>query len=132
MKDEYYAKLGIFSSILKPDEIDNILNIDCDKSYLKNELRGKTLIREKENGWIIYSRISRDLPINNHIEDILERISLVIDKINDIANKPDTEVELGCIIHSTEEPPVYFTKEQISIIGKIGASIDIDLYYWQK
>jgi hypothetical protein len=132
VKDEFYTKLGIYSMILKPDEIDSLLGLSCDKSYIKDEHRGHSKIQEKENGWIIYSQISRELPLNLHIENLLKRISSFSDKVREIAGYQETEVEFSCIIHAKEEPPLFFTKEQVSILAAIGASIDIDIYYWQR
>ena len=132
MKDEFYAKLGIFSDTLKPDEKISILGINCEKGYLKGDLRGRTIIREKQNGWIIYSQVPRDAPLTDHIQDLLERVSPIIEKISGIAKQPDTEVELGCVIHASEEPPLFFTKSQVATLCQMGASIDVDLYFWQR
>jgi hypothetical protein len=132
MKDEFYAKLGISSRTLTPDQINSTLGIKCDKCHLIGDRRGGTIIREKENGWFIYSRIPRDAPLQDHIKDILERVAPVVEKIGSMANQPETEVELGCVIHAIEEPPLFFTKEQIAIMCEMGACIDVDLYFWQR
>jgi hypothetical protein len=132
MRDEFYAKPGIFSSTLTPDRINSMLGIKCDKGYLTGDRRGGTIIREKENSWIIYSRVPRDFPLKDHIEDILERVAPVANKIRKITDQPDTEVELGCVIHAIKEPPLFFSREQVSILCEMGASIDVDLYFWQR
>ena len=132
MAGEFYAKLGIFSEVLTPEQINAILGIECDKGYRTGDKRGGTIIREKENGWIIFSRISRDAPMEDHIEDLMGRVASVIDKIRNIADQPGTEVELGCVVHSKEEPPLFFTKEVIAVLCRMGACIDVDLYYYDR
>ena len=131
-KDEFYTKLGIFSDSLSHEQISSILGIKCDKGYNKGDRRGNTIIYEKENGWIIFSQISRDLPLIEHVKNVLERISPVIEKVKALEEKPGIEVELGCVIHAKKEPPIFFTKDVILALSKIGASIDIDLYFWQR
>jgi hypothetical protein len=128
-KPEFKAKLGIFSQNLKPEDLNSILGIHCDKGYLKGDLRGP-IIREKENGWIIYSRIPKYAPLKEHINDILARVSQVTDKIRDLADKPDVKMEFGCTIHADESPPLDFDKEIVAALCQIGARIDVDLYYW--
>jgi hypothetical protein len=132
MGGEFYAKLGIFSTTLTPSELDSIIGIRCDKGYIIGDLRGHTIIREKENGWIVYSRISRDASLESHVKDLLERVGPVVDKIRNIADQPGTEVELGCVIHSKEEPPLFFTKEMIATLCQMGASVDVDLYFYDR
>ncbi len=128
MQEEFGAKLGIFSDIIPPDKISEIVGIKPDKSYLKGERRGKTKIQQKENGWIIYSKVGRNAPLQDHINNLIERIENHTDQIANIAKNQDVEVELGCTVWSDDRPPLYFTKEQISILNKICAGIDIDLY----
>lgn len=128
MIDEFNAKLGIFSTKLTPNELDSILGIKCDKSYLIGDRRGNTIIHEKENGWIVYSRVSRNAPLLDHICDVIERISPIKEKIGNVARQPDVEVEFGCTVRTRNRPAIFFTKEQIKVIHAMGASIDIDLY----
>jgi hypothetical protein len=128
MQDQFSAKIGIFSETITPDRISEIVGIKPDKIYIKGDRRGKSSIKQKENGWIIYSRIRRDSPLQDHISDLFERIYNKTDEIAEITKQPNTEVELGCTVWSSDRPPLYFTKEQISIISKIQASLDIDLY----
>lgn len=128
MKDEFHAKLGIFSVTLPPDQISAFLGMKCDKGYHIGDRRGGTTIYEKENAWLVYSRIPRYAPLQDHVSDILERVSPVVEKIGGMAKQADVEVEFGCIVHTSDRPAMFFTKEQITAICKMGASLDIDLY----
>jgi hypothetical protein len=133
MKDEFYAKLSIFSETLTPDKVSSILGLNCDKGYeIGDIVRPHGIVHRKENQWLIYSRVPRNAPLQDHVKDVLGRVAPVMEKIGNIADQPDTEVELGCVIHAIEEPPLFFTREQVAIIFKMGASIDVDLYFWQK
>ena len=128
MREEFKAKLGIFSATLTPDKLDSILGMKCDKGYLIGDRRGNTIIHEKENGWIVYSRVSRSAPLQDQICDVIERISPIKEMIGNIAKQPGVEVEFGCAIRMRNMPAIFFTKEQIAVIHAMGASIDIDLH----
>jgi hypothetical protein len=134
MAVEFYAKLGIFSTLLTPGQVTSILGLECDESKLKGTkiVRPHAILEIKKNAWIIYSRIPKDSPMEKHVMDVLERVSLVIDKIKSISDQPDTEVELGCVFHSKKEPPLFFTKDMISILSQMGAHIDVDMYFWER
>lgn len=128
MKDEFSAKLGIFSKTVTPDQLNSFLGIKCDKGYLIGDLRKPSIIREKENAWIVYSRLSRYAPLEQHIKDVLERVSPIKGRIGEISSRPDVEVEFGCSVHTANRPAMFFTRQQVADICAMGASIDIDLY----
>jgi hypothetical protein len=131
MPSEFYAKLGIYSKVLNPDQVTSILGIACDKGYERGDIiRPHGIVHRKENQWFIYSRISIEAPLEGHVNDLLKRVSSIKDKIKNIADQPDNDVELSCVIHSKEETPLFFTKEVIYALCEMGASIDVDLYYW--
>jgi hypothetical protein len=132
MQDEFGAKLGIFSDAIPPDSMSEMVGMKPDKSYIKGDHRGNTTIKQKENGWIIYSQVERAAPLQDHINSLLKRIENYTSRIEEIAKQPNVEIELGCTVWSGDRPPLYFTREQISILNKICASIDIDLYLITK
>jgi hypothetical protein len=128
MEDEFYTKLGIYSPNLTPDQINTILGMKSDKSYLTGEIIKPSIIRHKTNGWIIYSRLSRNIPLEEHVKDLIKRVTPIVEMIKQLVERPDIEVEFGCIIYTSDRPAIFFTKEQIATISSMGASIDIDLY----
>ncbi len=133
MAHEFYAKLGIFSKTLTFDQVNSILGIKCDKGYkIENIVRPHGIVYRKENQWFVYSRIPKRNPLEEHVNDLLSRVSSAIDKISVLAEQPDTEVELSCVFHSKEAPPLFFTKEVIATLCKMRASIDVDMYFWER
>jgi hypothetical protein len=129
MSEEFYTELVITSHTLTPTDLNLILGIECDEGHVIGDLRKPTIIREKENAWTIYSRISRDNTLEKHIYDLLERVTPIIDKVGNLANRPDVEVFFTCVIYTSNRPTMFFTKEQVATIYAMGASIDIDLYF---
>ena len=128
MSEEVFSELGIFSQTLTPDQVNSILGIKCDKSYLIGDLREHTIIREKKNGWIVRSRLPRSFALEEHVADVLTRVSPAIDKIRHMAEQADVAVQFGCVIYTRQRPALNFSKEVVATICSLGASIDIDLY----
>ncbi len=133
MSAEYYARIGIYSQTLTPSQVSAILGLECDKGYEKgNIVRPHGIVQRKEHQWFIYSRIPRSVPLEDHVKDVLDRVSGVTEKICALAKQPATEIELGCVIHSKESPALVFSTDVVVTLCKMGASIDVDLYYWER
>jgi hypothetical protein len=128
MSEEYYSELIITSKTITPAQISNLLGMQYDKSHVIGDLRKHTIIREKENAWILESHLSRSISINEHIGELLERVTPIIEKIGQLINQSDIEVQFGCVIFTSKRPRLSFSKEQVVSISKMGASIDVDLY----
>ena len=111
----------------------SIIGINSEWSRLKGApKRPGVSVYIKQNIWSIDSQISRARPINEHMDDLLKRISRVIDRLKIISEEQGNYIEFGCVLRSKEEPTLYFTKEQLEMINRIGADIDVDLYYWER
>ena len=129
MADTYYTEFGIYSRSLTPEQIDEFIGITCDRGYHVGDRRKPTIILEKDNGWLLYSQISRDNLLECHVRSLLERLKPFTEKIRQLANKPDVEVEFGCVVFTSRRPILHFAKEQVEAIQHLGASVDIDLYW---
>ena len=128
MSDEIYAELVISSENLTPDQINTLIDIKYDKSYLKGDTIHPSIIRVKRNAWIMCSRVNRNAPLQAHVEDILNRVFSKIVNFKELAEQHDVEVDFNCVVNTLDRPAMFFTKEQVAAIYKMGASIDIDLY----
>ena len=130
MGNENYVRLKVLSVTLSAEEITTQLGIACDRSWKIGDMRGNTIIKEKNNGWIINSSLSKEAPLSAHIMNLLERLDHVADRIQDISMQAD--VEFSCVVYSEEIPELYFDKVTILKICALGGSLDIDLYRLTK
>ncbi len=128
MSIESYTRLGIFSPILTPEEVDSALGIKCDKSYHSGDLRKPTIIREKKNGWIINSRLPRDASLEDHIKDLLSRVSGLEDKIRELADRPGVEAEFTYVVFTNERLILFFPRKVVDTFFRMGVDLDIDFY----
>lgn len=129
MKDESYTTLGIFSHTLTPDQLNSMLGMKCDRGYVVGDVRKPTIIREKENGWIIRSRLPRNAPLEKHVNDMLERVEPIKKIVRQLADQPDVEVQFRCVVEtSSGNPGMFLSRRQVADICEMGASLDIDTY----
>lgn len=128
MSEEYYTELIITSQTISPIQISKMLGIQCDECHAKGDLRKRTLIDEKENSWILKSNLSKNISINEHIGELLVRVSPKAGIIGELVNQSDIEVQFSCVIFTSRRPPLSFSKEQVALINKMRANIDIDIY----
>jgi len=126
MQDETNVRLYIFSICKTPEEITEAVGIPCDKFWRIGDKRGKSIIKQKENGWALNSGLPNSASLEEHIKKLLERLSPYKEKIRMFAQHED--VQFSCIIYTATRPPLYFSKKVIQQINYLEASLDIDLY----
>ena len=103
-----------------------MLGLAYDKSWRIGDKRGRSGIIQKNNGWVLTSKVSSSAPLEDHISDLLVRLADHTDAIREISRRD--EVELSCVIHAAHPPPLNFSKDLVHNLSQLGASLDIDLY----
>jgi hypothetical protein len=126
MKEINYVRLKVMSEKLSSVEITQRIGIECDRFWEIGQLRAKTIIREKNNGWVIESRLGKTARLDAHVSDLLSRIADVTGKICELSM--ECEVEFSCVLYAASIPAVHFSKAVITDIYALGASLDIDLH----
>ena len=126
MNKKTFVCLKIRSGGLTPEEITGIIGIKCDSSWKVADLRSKTAIKEKDNGWVIESGIDEKEDLMLHIKTLLKRVNPYAKEINFLSQ--NNLVEFSCAIYSKHIPELYFEKNILSQISELGACFDIDLY----
>jgi hypothetical protein len=126
MPDEIIVRLKIISYCQVPQQITNMVGLACDKSWLIGDKRGKTIIVEQNNGWVLNSSLPKSASLEAHVENLLKRLSPYADKIQKFAEHDN--VEFSCVIYATTPPALNFSNAVIQKISLLGASLDVDLY----
>jgi len=123
---EVFASLSVTSYQMSADEIGANISVQCDKHWTVGDVREKTTIKEKKNGWeiICHSPLVDDilLPIN----DLLSRVSGSEEKVRAITNY--CNVLVRCAVYSKDVPSLYLDNGTLQKLVDIKASFDIDLY----
>lgn len=124
--DRAYVRLRVLSKNLTPEEISEVIGMGCDSSWRIGDFRRHTTIREKENGWVLDSRLDPTIPLEEHIRALLARISDRSERIRGLAAA--NSVELSCAVYAKDVPALNFDNLLIRQIAVLGAGLDVDLY----
>jgi hypothetical protein len=127
MRMETYVRLKVRSRNLSPDQISSAIGMPYDKAWKTGDGRDKTIIVEKDNGWIVHSGLPEHDDLEMHMDALLKRLAPFKQRIAAISAEGDV-VEFSCVIYSQTAPALWFSKETISAIALMGASLDVDLY----
>ncbi len=132
MKYEYktLVRLKILSTTLSPEQITYELGVACEQSWKIGDNRASSIIKETTNGWVLGSGFSQSTPLEEQLEPFLNRLTTYSAKIRRLS--VHNIVELSCIVYAVAPPALYFNKNVISSIAKLGANFDIDLYILAK
>jgi len=74
-----------------------------------------------------HSGLAKSVPMEEQVIRLLDELSPHANAISRLSE--EDEVELSCVIYSSETPSLNFPKQLISKISALGASLDIDLYF---
>src|SRR5438552_16187438 len=126
MADETIVRLKITSISRTPEQISEAAGLTCDRSWRIGDKRGKTIIVERTNGWVLNSGLAKSASLEAHIEELLERLIAHADKIRTLSEQES--VELSCVVYAASPPALNFNKSVIRQLGQLGVSLDVDLY----
>ena len=126
MRQEAIVRLKIVSAVHTPEEIGSALGLSCDRCWHIGDARPHTIIREKENGWLLGSGRPKSAPLEEHIDALLSVLEGCADAVAWLSAK--SEVVISCVIYADSPPPLYFDGAVISRLSRLGSGLDIDLY----
>lgn len=126
MSTETIVRLKITSAVHDPDFISSKLGMACDRGWKIGDLRPHTSIRETSNGWMLGSGLDRSAGLEAHLSALLHRLQPIAERMR--SELVADVKEISCVIYSASPPALNFDSATISLIGHLGAGLDIDLY----
>ena len=126
MTDEIIVRSKVTSASRTPEQISDATGILCDHSWRIGEKRGKTILVEKTNGWVLNSKMPKNAPLEAHIEELLGRLLVHANRIRALSEQET--VEFSCVIYASAPPSLNFNKSVIQRVCQLGASLDMDLF----
>ncbi len=123
---EVFASLSVTSSQMSAAEIGAAIGAQCDRCWAAGDVREKTTIKEKKNGWRIVCHSSSIDDIQQPINDLFRRIHGGEDKISALTSC--CEILIRCAVYSNDVPSLYLDAGTLQKLVGITASFDIDLY----
>lgn len=126
MLQKNIVRLKIRSVSITPEEIESTLMLRADRSWHIGTTRPKTIIREKDNGWLLESALPQHVDLEDHIASLAAKLRPMQEHLQAIAR--NATIEMSCVIYAEHEPALYFSVDTIQALGELGAGLDIDLY----
>lgn len=123
---EVFASLSVTSSQMSAAEIGASISVQCDRCWATGDVREKTIIKEKKNGWRIVCHSESVDDIQQPINELFRRIHGSEDKIATLTSC--CEILVRCAVYSNEVPSLYFDDDTLQKLSGIRASLDVDLY----
>jgi hypothetical protein len=112
----------------EPDQISEVLGIQPTEICKKGELISKGSRRHKQNAWELKIQIPDSEDLDEHIAELLNRLSQVWEKVINL-NKL-YYAEISCVVYSYEAqgPGLHLDKKTLKQIAELNAEIDLDYY----
>ncbi|WP_334840512.1 DUF4279 domain-containing protein [Nostoc sp.] len=132
MESEISAAFTLTGFDSDPEEITKILEILPTETCRVGDVIGKSILRRKQNAWVLKSQLEKTANLENHIKDVLARLKPSWQKLVEICSKYDSEI--SCVIYSVEAQGevISFDKEIIKSAFEFNAEIDVDYYCLHK
>lgn len=124
---EVFVSLSVTSSQMSSAEIGASIGEQCDRCWAAGDVREKTIIKEKKNGWSIVCHSESVDDIQLPINDLFSRIHGDEGKIAALTSC--CEILVRCAVYSNDVPPLYLDNNTLHKLAGIKASFDIDLYF---
>ncbi|RWB31265.1 MAG: DUF4279 domain-containing protein [Mesorhizobium sp.] len=124
------AFLSVTSKTLAPHEISDFLEIDADREVVKGSQRTPPRSRPKNNGWNIGCRFQEYVDLDFAIGELAKRLGEKVENLSRLRHHEylnEISVKIA-IAPEHGEVPLFFSRETIAFLSKIGASLDIEYF----
>jgi len=113
---------------VEPEEITKVLDLSPSTVWRGGDAIAGTARKYKENGWLLQAPATRGEGIASQLSALLDLLESRGDKLKGIVSHCYSE--FSCVIYANEYvPEIHLEAEIVQRIGRLGAAIDIDLYY---
>lgn len=127
---EIHVALRIVSETMSEEELIRLLPLKPDETWSVGQLRQNTKIKEKNNGIQYHSKSSGGSTLNSEVNKLFLRLAPAIPAIKALPSI--CRRHLACAIYSSTVPELFLDETVTRILAKCEASIDIDLYQFDR
>ena len=126
MATKIYVIFKIVSDVITPEKIEEITGLQCDYKWRIGDKRGKTMIIEKTNGFVIESKLAKTALLREQLFYLLDMLTPYAQSIS--ALPKETYREIACVIYSEDRTEMFFNEKIINQIANLNACFGIDYY----
>jgi hypothetical protein len=127
---EIHVCFRIISKAASVKEIAESLSLKPDKTWSVGQTRKGTLIKEVNSGVEFCSVNRGKVTLNEELNKLLKRVMGAVSPSKKFPR--DYKKQFSCVIYSSATPELYLDERVISGVAEHGASIDIDLYKFDR
>jgi len=114
------------SETVATEELVKALPLPPDGKWSIGELRGRTIIKEVNNGIEYRSQITGSGTLNSELNKLLLRAAPLLSAVKSLPLS--CKKHLSCVIYSANIPELFLDETVITHLAEYKASLDIDLY----
>jgi len=127
MQRKIHVSLSIVDEALDPEEVTSSTGIVPSTIWRKGDIRPKTTIAEKENGWELRSTLSPSALLGEHLRHLLSAIHPGVEQLQEFTRQYYSV--LSCAIYFDESSPeIHFEPSVIQQLAMLNLRLDIDVY----
>lgn len=113
---------------LEPDTMCRELGIQPIRVWRVGDRIGRTILREKTNGWLLSTGKVQAYEIGPVAGKLLELPEIVLNHLSKMASENVIEIEISIAVEATDEmPSISFDRKLLSCVERLSASIDVDI-----
>lgn len=111
-----------------PKAITKALGLCPTRSWILGDVITGTTLKRQSSGWELATRLSEDRDISDHVNDIIEQLDPILEKLNGLQYGGSSLISCVLYIFGDERPPIYISSSLMRKIYEIEADFDVDLY----
>jgi hypothetical protein len=110
-----------------PEEITNQTGISPSETWCKGELKPRTTMQYKDNGWELKSGLPLEASLADHVNFLLSAVGPAREQLMSFTKKYYSE--LACAVYFSEgSPEIHFDNDLLRQIAEMNLNIDLDIY----
>ena len=104
------------------------IGLEPTTSWKKGDLHPKTRLERKLNRWMLYTRLSKNEDLENHIKDVLGQLDSRKDTVVSVCAEFNAYIQLVGYFY-LYYPGFHLDREDTARLGAYRLSLDCDFYY---
>jgi len=129
-RPEIHVCFRIISEDASLEKIVEALSLKPDRTWSVGQTRSGTIIKEVNSG-VEFCSVNRGTStVNTELNKLLVRVLGAVSPSKQLPE--DCKKHFSCVIYSSTRPELYLDENTVTAIAYHGASIDIDLYSFDR
>ena len=131
MATSILSSVTLTGASFDPEQVTDALGIEPTKTWRIGEPIQNTLLKRKHNGWSVATPRQESLDLGKQLRDLLRELEPKFSSIAALRERFGFDVEVSCAIYiNGETPSMHLDRETLSMVERLGAEIDFDLYVY--